>query len=142
MNKETLTQLLVQEDFLSEVKVLLVGDYNREELNNLRIVSTNKLTGSISTRNYKRRVRRYRSCNNRRNIASYGFSFGGEDYTIYGLDEKVINHLNKSSIFNMFGIVNIGAVKGITECKIEDSLFKFMVKDRFDHEMMDGVSFK
>lgn len=58
------------------------------------------------------------------------------------LPKVVEQYLNKSSTFNIFGLVNIKVLKASTGSKMNDETLKKLIKKRFSHEMVnDEISF-
>jgi len=51
------------------------------------------------------------------------------------LPKNVEEHLNRNTMFNMFGLVNILSLKACTGCEIEDEKLKKLIGERFDSEM-------
>jgi len=54
------------------------------------------------------------------------------------LPKKIVDDLNRNATFNMFGLVNIKALKARTGSKIGDETLKNMIQERFSDEMVTG----
>ncbi len=58
------------------------------------------------------------------------------------LPKSVEQHLNKNTMFNMFGAVNLAALRASTGTRLSNETLKERIQARFGHEMAtDEVQF-
>lgn len=54
------------------------------------------------------------------------------------LPKNIEQDLNRNTMFNMFGLVNISALRARTGTKLKDEDLKQRIQTRFGHEMATG----
>ncbi len=57
------------------------------------------------------------------------------------LPTAVEEYLDKNSMFNIFGLVNLKVVRASTGCKLKDRELKRLVKARFSKEVAEEIEF-
>jgi hypothetical protein len=54
------------------------------------------------------------------------------------LPKKIVEDLKRNTTFNMFGLVNISALRARTGTKLKEEDLKERIQNRFGHEMVNG----
>lgn len=54
------------------------------------------------------------------------------------LPKSIEQDLKKNAMFNMFGLVNLSALKARTGTRLKDETLKARIQARFGHEMATG----
>jgi hypothetical protein len=54
------------------------------------------------------------------------------------LPQNIIDDLNRNSMFNIFGLINLSALKARTNPKMSDKELKRLIQDHFGKEMVTG----
>lgn len=54
------------------------------------------------------------------------------------LPENIEKDLNKNTMFNMFGLVNLAALRARTGTELSNEELKESINNRFGHEMSNG----
>jgi len=57
------------------------------------------------------------------------------------LPKEVEEYLNKSTMFNMFGLVNLASLKAVTKTHLSNAELKKRIKETFDDEVAGGIEF-
>ena len=54
------------------------------------------------------------------------------------LPESVTEYLIRNWMFNVFGIVNLSALRSVAKCDMDAATLKILINKRFADEMTDG----
>lgn len=54
------------------------------------------------------------------------------------LPKKIVDDLNRNTMFNMFGMVNISALRSRTGTKLRDNDLKQRIRSHFRNDMVTG----
>jgi hypothetical protein len=54
------------------------------------------------------------------------------------LPKKIEQELNRNTLFNMFGLVNLSALRARTGTRLKNETLKERIQARFGHEMATG----